>query len=105
MRSYAIAALELLREDVAGGAELSFSVAEHRARKDDKPFYEYRPQTERFVRDRLERILALKAADDAAWAVASDPACNAFLRAGRADAVAQLEDVARDELLVPLLMS
>ncbi len=104
LRAYVIAGLELLREDHAGGAEIEFSVAEHK-RGPRKPFFEYRPLVERFVSERLERIRELPVSDEAAWALASDPACSAWLRAGRADAIVEFEQVARDELLEPLLMT
>jgi hypothetical protein len=105
LRRFLVDAFELLAADRAAGADISFSVEEHQRLRDDRPFYEYRPMTERFVRDRLERIWELESADDAAWTVASDPACSTFLRAGRADAVADMELVARTELLVPLLVA
>ena len=105
LRHFLVEAFELLAADRAAGADISFSVEEHQKARDDRPFYEYRPMTERFVRERLERIWALSAADDAAWSVASDPACTAFLRAGRADAVADMQVVARSELLAPLLIA
>src|SRR5690242_20613507 len=95
LRRFVVEAFELLAADRAAGADISFSVEEHQRLRQDKPFYEYRPMTERFVHDRLERIWQLDAADDAAWTVASDPACSTFLRAGRADAVADLQHVAR----------
>lgn len=105
LRRFVAEAFELLAADRAAGADISFSVAEHAQLRDDRPFYEYRPMTERFVLDRLERIWQLRAADDAAWTVASDPACATFLRAGRTDVVADLEQVARAELLTPLLVT
>ena len=100
-----VGALDLMRADVEGGEDLTFSVLEHKEEQAAPALYEYRPLVERFVRDRFERICELKSSDDAAWAVASDPACNQWLRAGRADAVAQLEMVAREELLLPLLLT
>jgi hypothetical protein len=109
LRRFVVEAFELLAADRAAGADISFSVEEHQRLRDPdgerRPFYEYRPMTERFVLDRLERIWELDAADDAAWTVTSDPACAAFLRAGRADAVADMQLVARTELLVPLLVA
>lgn len=107
LRRYVTDAFELLAADRAAGDDVPFSVEEHRRlhEEHDRPFYEYRPMTERFVRDRLERIRALAASDETAWTVASDPACSAFLRAGRADAVADLEQVAQTEVLEPLLVS
>ncbi len=105
LRRFVVEAFELLATDRAAGADISFSVEEHQRLRDDKPFYEYRPMTERFVRERLERIWELDAADDAAWTVASDPACADFLRAGRTDAVADMQLVARRELLEPLLVT
>jgi len=105
LRRFVVVSFELLAADRAEGADISFSVEEHQRLREDKPFYEYRPMTERFVRDRLERIWQLDAADDAAWTVASDPACAGFLRAGRTDAVADMQSVARAELLTPLLVS
>lgn len=105
LRRFVVEAFELLAADRADGADISFSVEEHRKVRDERPFYEYRPMTERFVRERLDRIWALDASDDAAWTVASDPACAAFLRAGRADAVADMSLVARSELLGPLLFA
>lgn len=105
LRRFVTEAFELLAADREGGADISFSVAEHAKLRDDKPFYEYRPMTERFVRERLDRIWDLQSADDAAWTVASDPACATFLRAGRTDVVADLELVARTELLAPLLIT
>ncbi|MCW2923366.1 MAG: hypothetical protein JWM98_770 [Thermoleophilia bacterium] len=105
LRRFVVAAFELLAADRAEGADISFSVEEHQRVRDDRPFYEYRPLTERFVLDRLERIWALDAADDAAWTVSSDPACATFLRAGRTDSVADMGVVARQELLVPLLVA
>lgn len=105
LRRYVVEAFDLLAADRAAGADISFSVAEHQRLRDDRPFYEYRPMTERFVRDRIERIRELDAADEAAWTVSSDPACAAFLRAGRSDALVDLQLVARDELLEPLLVA
>lgn len=105
LRRFVVEAFELLASDRAAGADISFSVEEHHRLRDDRPFYEYRPMTERFVRDRFERIWELGSADEAAWTIASDPACTSFLRAGRADAVADLQVVARDELLVPTLLA
>jgi hypothetical protein len=109
LRRFVVEAFELLAADRADGADISFSVEEHqRLRHTERTrpaFYEYRPMTERFVIERLERIWQLDAADDAAWTVASDPACATFLRAGRSDAVVDLQLVARAELLEPLLIS
>lgn len=105
LRRFLLDAFALLADDRAAGADLSFSVEEHHKVRDDKPFYEYRPMTERFVRERFERIWELPAADDAAWTVTSDPACTNFLRAGRADGVADLTLVARSELLGPMLIT
>jgi hypothetical protein len=109
LRRFVVEAFELFAADRAAGADISFSVEEHQRLRDPdgerRPFYEYRPMTERFVLDRLERIWELEAADDAAWTVTSDPACATFLRAGRADAVADMQLVARTELLVPLLVA
>jgi hypothetical protein len=105
LRRFVVEAFELLAADRAAGADISFSVAEHQRLREDRPFYEYRPMTEHFVRERLDRIHDLQAADDACWTVASDPACAGFLRAGRSDAVADLQLVARTELLDPLLVS
>lgn len=105
LRRFVAEAFALLAADRAAGADISFSVEEHRKVRDERPFYEYRPMTERFVLDRMERIWELHAADEAAWTVASDPACSAFLRAGRADAVADLQHAARVELLAPLLLA
>lgn len=105
LRRFLVDAFELLAADRAAGADVSFSVEEHHKLRDDKPFYEYRPMTERFVRERFERIWELDSADDAAWTVVSDPACATFLRAGRADAVADMSLVARSELLGPLLIA
>lgn len=105
LRRFVVDAFELLAADRAQGADISFSVEEHHRLRDDRPFYEYRPMTERFVRERLERIWELDAADDAVWTVTSDPACAAFLRAGRTDAVADMQLVARRELLEPLLVA
>jgi hypothetical protein len=105
LRRFLSDAFELLAADRAAGADISFSVEEHAKLRDDKPFYEYRPMTERFVRERFDRIWELSSADDAAWTVASDPACMTFLRAGRVDAVADMELVARAELLGPLLVT
>jgi hypothetical protein len=105
LRRFVVEAFELLAADRAAGADISFSVEEHQRLRDDKPFYEYRPMTERFVLDRLERIWELESADEASWTVASDPACSTFLRAGRADAVADLQRVARQEFLTPLLVA
>jgi hypothetical protein len=105
LRRFIVDAFELLAQDRASGADIAFSVEEHRQLTEQRPFYEYRPLTERFVRERLERIWELASADDAAWTVTSDPACGSFLRAGRADAVADLELVAKSELLAPLLVA
>lgn len=106
LRGFVEGALTVLRAARADGADVSFSVEEHRAvEAARRPFYEYRPMVERFVRDRLVQILELKSTEDCMWVVASDPACGTWLRAGRADAVAELEVVARDEVLVPFLMS
>lgn len=105
LRRFVVAAFELLAADRAQGADVSFSVEEHHRLRDDRPFYEYRPMVERFVRDRLDRIWVTDEADDAAWTVASDPACASFLRAGRTDAVADMQTVARAELLAPLLVA
>ena len=105
LRRFVVEAFALLAADRDEGADISFSVAEHHRLRDDRPFYEYRPMTERFVLDRLERIWALDAADDAAWTVVSDPACSTFLRAGRTDVVASLDEVARTELLTPMLVA
>lgn len=109
LRRFVIEAFDLLAADRADGADISFSVEEHqRLRRSDtaRPaFYEYRPMTGRFVAERFDRIWQLDAADDAAWTVASDPACATFLRAGRSDAVVDLQLVARAELLEPLLLA
>lgn len=109
LRRFVVEAFELLAADRAAGADISFSVEEHqRLRRTEgtrSPFYEYRPMTERFVRERLERIHELDAADEAAWTVASDPAATAFLRAGRTDALADMQLVARQEVLDPLLVA
>lgn len=105
LRHFIVAGFELLSEDRDAGADVSFSVEEHQRVRDDKPFYEYRPMTERFVRERLDRIAQLQQTQDAAWTVASDPACAGFLRAGRTDGVADLEDVAAREVLTPLLIA
>lgn len=105
LRQFVLDAFALLAEQRADGADVSFSVEEHRRTRDDRPFYEYRPMTERYVRERIAAIMDRRPAQDAAWAVASDPACNQWLRAGRADAVADLEMVARDEVMVPLLLA
>lgn len=105
LRRFLLEAFEVLRAERAAGAEVSFSVEEHRRARDGRPFYEYRPMTERFVREHLGKVLQGKAAEDAAWTVASDPACNAWLRAGRSDAVADLEVVAQQEVLVPALLA
>lgn len=105
LRRFVVEAFALLAEARDAGADLSFSVDEHRRVRDDRPFYEYRPMTERFVRDRLDRIASLKSTDEAAWTLASDPASSAFLRSGRADAMVDLEVVAREELMVPLLVA
>ncbi len=108
LRRFVLAAFELLAADRDAGADISFSVEAHKQLKEGderRPFYEYRPMTERFVLDRLERIWELTEADDAAWTVASDPACATFLRAGRSDATIELQLVARAELLEPLLVA
>jgi hypothetical protein len=109
LRRFVVEAFELLAADREAGADISFSVEAHQRLQDPegehRPFYEYRPMTERFVRERLERIHELGAADDAAWTVASDPACAAFLRSGRTDAMADMQLVARMELLDPLLVA
>ncbi|MCW2960534.1 MAG: hypothetical protein JWM25_584 [Thermoleophilia bacterium] len=105
LRRFVIEAFALLATDREAGADISFSVAEHRKLRDERPFYEYRPMTERFVSERIDRIWELEAADDAVWTVTSDPACSTFLRAGRADQVADLQIAAKAELLVPMLVS
>lgn len=105
LRSFVQDAFALLRAEREAGADVTFSVEEHRESRDDLPFYEYRPMTERFVRDRTEQLWALESADEAAWVVASDPASGAWLRHGRADLVADMEDVARNELLMPMLIA
>lgn len=105
LRAYVHDAFQLLRDERAAGADLTFSVEEHRQGRDHSPFYEYRPMTERFVRERAAKIWELPSADEAAWVVASDPAASAWLRHGRADVVADLEDVARTELLLPMLVA
>lgn len=110
LRTFIVDAFALLAEDRAAGADISFSVAEHRHLRgkdqtQSQPFYEYRPMTERFVLERLERIHSLSASDDAVWTVTSDPACGTFLRAGRSDMFADLAQVARTELLDPLLIA
>ncbi|MCW2950103.1 MAG: hypothetical protein JWN41_1116 [Thermoleophilia bacterium] len=105
LRRFVLDAFELLAADRDAGADLSFSVEAHHKLRDDRPFYEYRPMTERFVRERFERIWELDAADDAVWTVTSDPACGTFLRAGRADGVADMALVAKSELLGPMLLT
>lgn len=105
LRRYVDAAFALMRADVAGGADVAFSVEPHQSTPNAQVLYEYRPLVEGFIRDRIQRISELSETIDAAEALATDPASNAFLRAGRADAVAQLTMVARDELMVPLLLS
>lgn len=105
VRNFVTAAFEQFRLERQAGADVSFSVEEHRRTRDDRPFYEYRPMIERFVRERVAQLAETAAYDDAAWTVASDPACSAWLRAGRVDSVTSLEDVARDEVLIPLLVT
>lgn len=105
LRRFLAVAFELLRADVARGADVSFSVAEHKHVSETVPLYEFRPQVEGFVRERLDAILELPVSQEAAWTIANDPACNAYLRAGRVDTAASFELVARDELMVPMLLA
>ena len=103
LRAFVAAALELLRDDVAAGAEPSFSVGVHRDAPGAPGLYEFQPLAARFVLERARRIAELPATEEAAWTVASDPAAMAFLRAGTAGQLVEPEQVARDEVLLPLL--
>jgi hypothetical protein len=105
LRHFVSDAFTMLRSDVEAGADVTFSVAEHEHLPGTVPLYEFRPQIERFVMDRAVRIHALKSCEDGAWAIASDPACGAHLRAGRADAVVEMELVAREEIMMPVLLA
>lgn len=95
----------MMRADVSAGHDVEFSVEPHKAAPTSQTLYEYRPLVEGFITSRHERISVLPEAIEAAHTLASDPASNAFLRAGRADAVAQLDLVAMEELMFPLLLS
>lgn len=105
VRSFASAALSLLEQERTAGAEVSFSVAEHRPVDTAGSFFEYRPMVEGFVLERAAAIRELVPTREAVWSIASDPACSTWLRAGRTDTVAVLEDVAFDDMLMPLLVS
>ncbi len=105
IRSFMVEALAWLAQERASGADISFSVAEHRPVQDGRPLFEYRPMVEGFIQQRASQLRELQTADESSWTVASDPACNAWLRAGRADAAADMEQVAFDEILVPFLVS
>lgn len=104
VRTFVTDALAYLTQARANGAEVSFSVDEHRPAREGRPFYEYRPMIERFVQGFAGELRELEHTADACWTIASDPACSAWLRAGRADAVVQLEDIAFDEMLMPTLV-
>src|SRR3954469_22588533 len=58
LRAFALEAAALLLEDQRAGAELEFDVDEEPRRR-GAVLYRYRPLTERFIRERWDRLPAL----------------------------------------------
>jgi len=77
LRSFALEAARMLRDDQSTGAELCFDLDEGNARG-GPVLYHYRPLTERFIAERWQRLRMLESCSGAAEALGSGAA--AYLR-------------------------
>src|SRR4051812_20627657 len=75
LRDFALEAAALLLEDQRAGAELEFDVDEEPRRR-GPVLYRYRPLTERFIRERWDRLRELPCCPRAAEASAVAHPCT-----------------------------